>query len=83
MTQEKLDGFLQQLPKNLTEGQWRAPPPAMSQFPQCIVEGNSLKSYHNFYIADKARFAKWTDRDIPTWYTDLLNKSMKGNYANI
>lgn len=83
LTQEKLDGILQQLPKNLTPGVWYQPPPAMSAYPQCIVEGNSLQSYHNYYIVDKARFAKWTDRDIPSWYTDLLNKHMRGNNANI
>ena len=68
MTQEKLDGFLQQTPKNLKDYGFYQPPPAMSLFPQCIVEGDSIQSYQNYYIVDKSRFAKWSKRETPNWF---------------
>lgn len=42
------------------------PPPAMPD--ECKVAGNSIQSYHNYYIMKKNHFAKWTKRDIPEWY---------------
>lgn len=87
LTQEKLDGILQHTPMNLSPAdRWHQPPPAMSHYPECIVEGNSLKSYHNYYIAAKRSFAIWTARDIPHWYSKMLgelNSDMRGNNANI
>ena len=32
-----------------------------------------LKSYHNYYILNKAHFAKWTKREVPTWFQQGLN----------
>jgi hypothetical protein len=32
-----------------------------------------LKSYHNYYILNKAHFAKWTKREIPLWFSQGLN----------
>ena len=46
------------------------PPPAMSHFPQCIVKGDSIQSYKNYYIEAKAYFAKWTNREIPQWFSE-------------
>jgi len=43
------------------------PPPAMPD--ECKVPGNSIQSYHNYYIMKKNHFAKWTKRDVPEWYT--------------
>lgn len=84
MTQEKLDGILQNTPMNLRGNIWKQPPPAMSHFPQCIVEGDSLASYHNYYVAAKRSFAIWTERETPLWFSEMLNSGrMRGNNANI
>jgi hypothetical protein len=32
-----------------------------------IVEGDAVQTYRNYYIADKARFAKWK-RNKPDWF---------------
>ena len=66
-TNVKLNQILENVPNNIGTG-WREPPPAMSHYPQCIVPGDSIQSYHNYYIEAKAYFAKWTNRDVPTWF---------------
>ena len=37
-------------------------------FEQQIV-GDSLSSYHKYYIDKKVSFAKWTKRETPIWFT--------------
>jgi hypothetical protein len=59
-------------PDNIPVGYKTQPPPAMAQFPECIVEGDSVKSYRNYYIVAKAHFNKWTKRDVPNWYEEAL-----------
>jgi len=69
----KLGGILASVPKNIHIGtgmhDMTEPPPAMKQYPQCIVPGDSIKSYHNYYREAKAHFAKWTNREIPEFMT--------------
>ena len=67
-TDEKLRVALAVKPINIPEKAFTQPTPAMSHYPDCIVEGDSLKSYHNYYIQAKNSFAKWTKRSVPTWY---------------
>ena len=55
-------------PTNLKDNGWSEPPPAMSHYPQCIVPGDSIQSYKNYYIEAKAYFAKWTNRETPEWF---------------
>ena len=46
---------------------------AMSQFPECIVEGDPVKSYRNFYKTKQSRFdMKWTKREVPTWFKEVI-----------
>ena len=45
----------------------------MSPHPQCMpenykVEGDSVKSYRNYYRGDKAAIAKWKTGKIPVWW---------------
>ena len=68
-TNVKLNQILERVPNNIGTG-WREPPPAMSHYPQCIVPGDSIQSYHNYYIEAKAYFAKWTKRDTPEWFAE-------------
>ena len=76
LTEQKLSKHLIKVPNNIKQGAWCEPYPAMAHYPQCIVPNDSLKSYHNYYIADKVRFAKWTKRDTPKWYLMMLAESL-------
>ena len=67
-TDEKLRVSLAVKPINIPQKAFTQPTPAMSHYPDCIVEGDSLKSYHNYYIEAKNSFAKWTKRSVPSWY---------------
>ena len=69
-SQNKLEYYLLLAPEGIIENNFTQPTPAMAQYPQCIVEGDSLKSYRNFYWADKREFAKWTKRDKPEWWSE-------------
>ena len=69
LTQHKLEYTLLLPPANAdTEKPFTQPTPAMAQYPHCIVEGDSLTSYRQFYWEDKRQFAKWTRRDKPDWW---------------
>jgi hypothetical protein len=70
----KLSSVLAQAPRNIPDGPFTEPPPAMKAFPQCIVEGDSIASYRNYYREAKARMAKWTKRPVPKWYYDVEHK---------
>jgi hypothetical protein len=74
---EKYIDFLYSPPKNIANVPFTEPTPAMPD--DCKIAGNSLASYHKYYIDRKVRFAKWTKRDIPIWYKNGLNT----NNANI
>lgn len=41
---------------------------AMNHYPECIVPNDPIQSYRNYYNLAKARFAKWTNREVPYWY---------------
>lgn len=40
--------------------------------PKCMLDkykvDSVVESYRNYYIGDKASFAKWTKREIPEWF---------------
>ena len=65
-----LKDLLRKAPNNLQDNGWVEPPPAMSHYPQCIVPGDSIQSYKNYYIEAKAYFAKWTSRPVPVWFSE-------------
>lgn len=69
----KLEYYLVLAPDNVPEADWGQPTPAMKQYPQCIVEGDSMASYRKYYWEAKADIAKWTKRDKPVWWTELEN----------
>ena len=69
-TIELLKELLKHTPVNLKDNGWQEPPPAMSHYPQCIVPGDSIQSYKNYYIEAKAYFAKWTSRPTPQWFSE-------------
>lgn len=64
---EKYATFIQNIPKNIPlEYNKTEPPPAMPE--ECKIPGDSLASYHKYYIDKKASFAKWTKRETPIWF---------------
>lgn len=65
---EKYIDFLYSAPKNIPEGSFTEPPPAMPDY--CKVAGNSIASYHKYYINEKIRFAKWKNREVPMWFSE-------------
>ena len=64
-------------PENIPNTYFTEPPPAMPD--DCKIAGNSLASYHKYYVEKKVRFAKWTKREIPLWYSNGINT----NNANL
>jgi len=49
-------------------------PPGQSQFVLCMPVqyqcfSDPVKSYRDYYLGEKAGFAKWTNRDVPFWWT--------------
>jgi hypothetical protein len=36
------------------------------------VPNDAITAYRNYYVGEKSRFAKWTNREIPVWYTQGL-----------
>lgn len=65
----KLGAALAKIPKNIPDIGLTPFALAMSAYPECIVEGNAVESYRNFYHADKLRFAKWDrKRPAPNWW---------------
>jgi hypothetical protein len=66
------DGLLEELynwPMNIPMGEFTEPTPAMPD--DVKVAGDSIKSYHNYYIKNKAHLANWKNRKVPDWYANL------------
>jgi len=74
---QDLQIYLIDAPANISDGPFTEPPPAMTQFPECIVPGDSIKSYRNYYWTAKKDFAVWTKRDKPTWWQDYERKGQQ------
>lgn len=57
---------LQQPPHNIPLEEWvEDPTPAM---PDEYKTLSSVQSYHNYYKGAKSKFARWTNREIPSWF---------------
>ena len=72
----RLLGALAEIPHNLQEKPFTEPTPAMPD--ECKIAGDSLASYHKYYIEKKKHFAKWTKRQVPLWFDNTMS-----NNANI
>lgn len=67
----RLSEVLKNPPKNIPKGPFVQPPPAMKLYPDCIIPGDSIASYKNYYREAKASFATWKKRPIPKWWYDV------------
>jgi hypothetical protein len=52
-------------PKNISRSSFTQPTPAM---PDEYVSSDSIEAYRTYYKADKARLARWSKREIPSWW---------------
>lgn len=77
-----LEEILATPPSKIEDKPFVEPPQAMKQFPQCMVEGDSISAYRNFYRVAKKTFAVWSKRNVPDWY-NLTNLNSDREYANI
>jgi len=63
---QRLDPELMIPPKNIPyDVDFTEPTPAMPD--EYKVNGDSLTSYHNYYLGDKTRMFSWKNREIPKW----------------
>lgn len=62
----RLMSALSSPPKNIEYKPFTEPTPAMPD--EYKVKNDSIKSYRNYYIHDKNRFAKWKNRSVPDWF---------------
>jgi len=67
------DGLEEELmypPNNIPNAPFTEPTPAMP--PEVKVAGNSIASYHNYYINNKQHLASWrgkiNSRPVPNWF---------------
>ena len=71
-------GLLKELfwnpPKNITNGNFTEPTPAMPD--ECKVPGDSLQSYHNYYVMNKQHLWSWkgkiNKRTEPNWFLKMV-----------
>jgi hypothetical protein len=64
---EKLMSALYLNPMNIPKGIFTEPTLAMPDTYK--VPNDAIKSYQNYYIHDKSRFAKWKNRETPEWFS--------------
>lgn len=68
MTDTKLRDMLSAPPSNIKPGSTTIRL-AMGNEPQCIVEGEPVKSYRNYYQTKQSRFKMtWSKRQTPEWF---------------
>ena len=48
-------------------------PPTRAMPDECKVPNDSLASYHKYYNERKSHFARWTKREVPHWYSPVIN----------
>lgn len=72
----KLRMYLANPPFNIPDEPFTQPTPAMAQYPHCIVPGDSVQSYKNFYWEDKRKFATWNYGPKPKWWQELEEENI-------
>jgi hypothetical protein len=73
----RLRETLAALPSNIRQGGFTPPTPAMPD--DVKIPNDVLKSYQNYYIQNKAHFAKWSKRPVPFWF----EQGIKSHNANL
>ena len=74
---ERLKVPLSEYPKAIPVGDYTEPPQCM---PEVCKGKDTVLAYQNYYIIEKSGFARWTKREIPTWFlgeTGAKGKSLE------
>ena len=74
---ERLLTPLSEYPQAIPVGDYTNPPQCM---PEICKGEDTVLAYQNYYIIEKSGFARWTKREIPTWFlgeTGAKGKSVK------
>ena len=71
LTEQKLKDLLQHLPNNIASADFVEPPQAM---PDDVKTSNAVDAYQNYYKVYKKDFAKWTDRETPSFMQNITGK---------
>lgn len=66
---KKLLPFFRTAPKNIKNGGLTRFALAM---PDQYKVDDEILSYQNYYVGDKARFARWTNTTVPKWFADRV-----------
>jgi hypothetical protein len=65
-------------PKNIPNKPFTEPTPAMPD--ECKVPGNSLQSYHNYYVMNKQHLWSWkgkiNSRNRPQWFNEMMMQKL-------
>lgn len=64
--------FLKNTPKNIPAGKQTEFAIAMPEKYHLLYNDSVIDAYHRFYVGDKYRFARWSTREIPDWYQNLI-----------
>ncbi len=71
---------LKKVPDNCPVGPFTGPTPAMPD--ACKVPGNSLQSYHNYYVMKKEHLWSWkgkiNSRTQPQWFIEMVEPLSHG-----
>lgn len=67
LSYEKLNDILFNPPQNVPMELYSEPPQCM---PEEYKNDDTVTAYRNYYIGDKLRFAKWTNRKQPEWINE-------------
>lgn len=69
LSDTKLRQILKQPPKAIPQGDMTEFALAMSNNPECIIEGDAIQSYRNYYMSKQSKFDMvWSKRDVPVWF---------------
>ena len=63
--------LLKTVPTNIGAEGWSEPTMAMPE--DYKVPGDVITSYRNYYLKDKVRIARWTNRSMPNWFSVGIN----------
>lgn len=64
----KLKDILKECPKNIRQGEFTQPTPAM---PDEFIVKDSVESYRMYYNKAKSHIGQWKNRSVPEWYTGV------------
>jgi hypothetical protein len=74
--------FLRNTPKNIRIAEFVRPTATMpDEYKQNYLGSpDVIASYKNFYVGSKSRFAKWTKREVPTWFKERIQNYVESNF---